>query len=453
MSDMAVRALMQSILGGSTAQEDQALVNEVARRFILSGFTVSNTGVISFSIPVFDVSILQGTANRLAAFDGSGLGTSILLTNAYVDGAAAIARSKLDFGSGLVNADIAAAAAIAYSKLNLTGQLLNADVNAAAAIAWTKISKAGSSLADLATRSAGDLSSGTLPQARLGAAQDIGLCQGRLTLTSATPVTISDVTAAGTVYFTPYKGNRLALYDGASAWNLYAFTELSIAVPAVANQMYDVFVYDNAGTPTLELTAWTNDTTRATAITTQDGIRVKTGATTRRYLGSFRTLSASQTEDSFSKRLVWNQYNQVERAMRVNEPANSYTYATAGFQQANANANNQIAFVVGIAEQVVEANVLSTWGHSTLNGYAAVGIGEDSTTVPSVSTGQNATTQSYSNAGAWQISQAQLRKYPAVGYHFWAWLEYASGATVTFYGDNGGVSFGPQSGISGTIWG
>lgn len=45
--------------------------------------------------------------------------------------------------------------------------LTNAQVSAAAAIAWSKISKTASSLADLTTRSAGDLNSGTLPDARL----------------------------------------------------------------------------------------------------------------------------------------------------------------------------------------------------------------------------------------------------------------------------------------------
>ena len=44
--------------------------------------------------------------------------------------------------------------------------LTNAQIAAAAAIDWTKISKAGSSLADLITRSAADLSSGILPAAR-----------------------------------------------------------------------------------------------------------------------------------------------------------------------------------------------------------------------------------------------------------------------------------------------
>jgi hypothetical protein len=74
------------------------------------------------------------------------------IVNADVAAAAAIARSKLDFGGGLVNADIAAAAAIAYSKLNLSasilsadivdGTLVDADVAAAADIAGTKIKPA-----------------------------------------------------------------------------------------------------------------------------------------------------------------------------------------------------------------------------------------------------------------------------------------------------------------------
>lgn len=47
--------------------------------------------------------------------------------------------------------------------------ITNTEIAAAAAIAWTKISKTGSSLGDLTTRSASDLSSGTLAAARLPA--------------------------------------------------------------------------------------------------------------------------------------------------------------------------------------------------------------------------------------------------------------------------------------------
>ncbi len=68
----------------------------------------------------------------------------------------------------IVNADISATAAIAYSKLNLATSIVNADVSGSAAIAWAKVSKTASSLADLTTRSAADLSSGTVAEARLG---------------------------------------------------------------------------------------------------------------------------------------------------------------------------------------------------------------------------------------------------------------------------------------------
>lgn len=61
------------------------------------------------------------------------------ITNAQIDPAAQIPRSKLDFGAGLTNADIAPGAAIAYSKLNLLGSIVNGDIATAAAIAISKL--------------------------------------------------------------------------------------------------------------------------------------------------------------------------------------------------------------------------------------------------------------------------------------------------------------------------
>jgi hypothetical protein len=113
------------------------------------------------------------------------------------------------------------------------------------------------------------------------------MCDFRLTPTTGVPVTTSDVLAAGTLFCSPYRGNSIALFDGASTWNVRTSAEFSIAVPAVASQMYDVFCFDNAGVPTLELLAWTNDTTRATALVLQNGVLVKSGATTRRSDGDF----------------------------------------------------------------------------------------------------------------------------------------------------------------------
>jgi hypothetical protein len=93
------------------------------------------------------------------------------------------------------------------------------------------------------------------------------ICQGRLTTESGVPVSTSDRTAQGTLYFTPYNGGLVSLHDG-TRWKLYAFTERSLALSGLTSALpYDVFLFDNSGTLTLEFTAWTNGTTRATALT------------------------------------------------------------------------------------------------------------------------------------------------------------------------------------------
>lgn len=61
-------------------------------------------------------------------------------------------------------------------------------------------------------------------------------CDGRLTLLSGTPVPTTDQLAKTTIYFAPFRGNRIALYDGSSSWNLRTFAELSVAVPATTNK-------------------------------------------------------------------------------------------------------------------------------------------------------------------------------------------------------------------------
>src|SRR5438094_8736310 len=129
------------------------------------------------------------------------------------------------------------------------------------------------------------------------------LACGRLTLTTATPVTTADVTAATTLYYTPVSGcNQITLWNG-STLVTDTLTEASLAVPATTSTMYDVFAVDTSGTVSIEALAWTNDTTRATAVTLQNGFLAKSGVATRRYVGSFRTTTVSgQTEDGVAKR-------------------------------------------------------------------------------------------------------------------------------------------------------
>jgi len=258
------------------------------------------------------------------------------------------------------------------------------------------------------------------------------IVQGRLTLTSGTPVTSADVTAATNVYFTPYKGNRVALYDGA-AWVLKAFTERTLAVPATTGTNYDVFLYDNAGTLTLEAVAWTNDTTRATALALQDGVYVKNAAATNRYLGTFRTTGvAGQTEDSAVKRLVWNYYNRASRVLKRQESAASWTYSTAAWRQVNANAANQIEVVIGVAEDALDLTAVAEANNSAAAPLIRVGIGVDVTNATSALGGF----MRWTGAGATTpATTCRLTHTPGIGRHFYAWLEYdqtGSGASTWF---------------------
>lgn len=274
---------------------------------------------------------------------------------------------------------------------------------------------------------------------------------GRLTLTTGVPVTTSDVTAATTIYYTPYVGNYISLYDGSTTWNTLSFTQLSIAVPNTANTIYDVFCYNNSGTPTLELTAWTNDTTRATALIYQDGVYVKTGATTRRFLGSFRTTGSSgQTEDSLVKRYVWNYYNRVVRSM-IKTDTGSWTYSTASFRQANGNAANQLDFVIGVSEDAVWAR-LDALGISSgaTSRNLSVGIGLDSTTVNSATETRNdaATVSFYAKPTAQYVATI------AIGRHTLVWLEKGGGAdTQSWYAGVDGNGVTMNAGLNGWIKG
>lgn len=136
---------------------------------------------------------------------------------------------------------------------------------------------------------------------------------GRLTLESGVPVSITDQTAKTSIFYTPYLHDKIPLYDGA-AWQLIDFTETTLAVgTTTTTRPHDVFAFISAGALALEHLVWTSDTARATALATQDGVLIKSGDATRRYVGTFRTVSTTTVEDSAAKRFLWNFYNRVMR--------------------------------------------------------------------------------------------------------------------------------------------
>lgn len=271
------------------------------------------------------------------------------------------------------------------------------------------------------------------------------ICNGRATLTSGTAITTSDVTAATNIYWTPHDGNRIAIYDGTN-WIPYAFSETTLSLAGLAaSTPYDVYGYISAGALALEAVAWTNGTTRATAYALQDGIKVKSGTTTKRHLFSFRTTSTiGQTEDSFANRLLSNTYNAVPRILRIRDTTDSWTYATAAYRSWNNSTANRVTFMRGFNETPV---IFEFTGLLSQTGSVAggIGIGLGSTTVNS------AYVYTYGIPTFTVPIVARYSDMPALGYNYLQLLEYATGATVTFYGDVGATYI--QSGAIGAVWG
>lgn len=90
---------------------------------------------------------------------------------------------------------------------------------------------------------------------------------GRLSLTSGSPVTTGDVTAAATIYYTMYIHNLISLWDGA-VWLPITFAETSLSVGTIVNAMgYDIFGYLSSGSLALELLEWKNATVTLTIAT------------------------------------------------------------------------------------------------------------------------------------------------------------------------------------------
>lgn len=262
---------------------------------------------------------------------------------------------------------------------------------------------------------------------------DLGSCNLRLTLTSGVPVTTTDVTGATNVFVTPVRGGQCAFYDGTATWTMLTNPEITVAVPATTSTIYDLWCRNNSGTMACDTTAWTNDTTRATALAPQNNVLVKSGDTTRRFIGTFRTTAVSgRTEDSFTARYIWNYYNRVPRELKRLETTASWTYTTATFREANASTANQIGVVVGLAETAMSLSIRALVSNSGGGAvHATVGIGVDSTTTilaPSLVMTDLA-------ANLFQPLTGTMVTTPPLGLHVYSWNEYSvASATTTWYG-------------------
>lgn len=262
---------------------------------------------------------------------------------------------------------------------------------------------------------------------------------GRLTLETGVPVSTTNQLAKSVLYYTPYVHDWVRLYTS-SGLKIYNFTERSLTLTGLTSgKNYDIFLYDNVGTLTLEPSAaWTNDTTRADALAWQAGVGwVKSGSPTRLWLGTIRTTGTTTTEQSFdttdapARQFVWNHYNKVKSRFIVKDSTNSWTYTTATIRQRRASVNNQVEFVCGTSELWFAMDSALSLNNSLVNRQNYVGF--DSTTAITGLSGFMIAPLGQACQG---LAIAGGRCAP--GYHYIASLERSDATdTTTWYGDVG----------------
>jgi hypothetical protein len=278
--------------------------------------------------------------------------------------------------------------------------------------------------------------------------------------TSGSPVLTGLSSTAGIQAGFPVTGTNIPA--GAVVISVDSATQITISANATGTGSgitftfykpnYDVYAYDSAGTPALEALAWTDNTSRATGLVKQDGVLVKSGDATRRYIGTVRLSRADGFEDSGSRRYIWNYCNRVPRFLAVQETTDNWTYTTATWRPARGQTSNRVEFVLGQSEDPVRAWVwLAQHYNNAGNAQAAVGIGVDSTSSNSAQLYGGSTNYSPNNSS--ENKTAFYEDYVAAGYHFLQWLEISQAMGTTTWRGRAGTPTMIQSGMMAVVLG
>jgi hypothetical protein len=189
----------------------------------------------------------------------------------------------------------------------------------------------------------------------------------------------------------------------------------------------------------------------------------KTGALTRRYLGTIYTTDVgatgtTKTQDTGGgvttnvggQRFLWNQYNQVTRNLMVIDTENTWNYTTDTIRQTGGIAGNKVEYVSGSASMGVDAMA-----------HGVVYLGNNSARAAKTGVGVDATNAFHGTVQGGYIISATVGIYapifgrysgkPGLGYHYLSWNEKGADGTSTFIGDNSGDS--QQTGLIAHIWG
>jgi len=189
---------------------------------------------------------------------------------------------------------------------------------------------------------------------------------------------------------------------------------------------------------------WTDDTTRATALTTQDGVYVKAGDAARRYLGTVRINSSGGQIDwdmggagsggTNARLSIWNAANRVKFNIVTANNDNNWTQTGLGAYRiaAGSTVPHRVDLVCGI-DSFFKAAYSNKPSAATPN--MVVGIGIDSTTAQA-----SGSLPSQSNVTNTFI-RGEFAGLVTAGSHYLAPIERTAAATATWIGDNNSADY------------
>lgn len=212
--------------------------------------------------------------------------------------------------------------------------------------------------------------------------------QGRLTLATGTPVMSTSVTGSTTIFYTPYLGQYVPIYNGTALVMTDTGGELSQAstdttkspAAVAVTSCYDVFVWNDAGTVRATRgPAWTNLTTRSagTALAKIKGLLVNAVAITNGpgiNLGTYVGTACSNATSTFdwiyggagtggvaSSFSVWNTFNRVAVFGASIDNGAAYAYAVSAVRPPRGAITMRVNWVVGLVEDAWIAYSATTY--------------------------------------------------------------------------------------------
>lgn len=258
----------------------------------------------------------------------------------------------------------------------------------------------------------------------------ITIPQGYLTPTSGVPIIPSDVASAAAVYYTPYTGATVPIYNGTAFAN-NVFTELTLTLTSsqAASTIYDVFVFNNSGVLTLVTgPAWSTSTAGSGARgsgagTTQlqllSGVYVNAVQITGRNSSSTYTVAANQAtylgslaidgsagqvtcHRSFGQSRkwgIWNAYNKAPLYLQAGDGTGSWAMTSVALGPVNGSTANSLTVFQGLPVETMFFEYLQKWSIANTGGNPTVGQG-------SIQIGFNSTSAGSGKVGNFVFQQA-----------------------------------------------